>query len=58
MKIKLMTEYVKNGIYHRELVEYTEEEYNKMLHHNNNLGGKANVRKSKKRNTGRKTKSN
>jgi len=56
--VKLMTEYVKNGIYHRELVEYTDEEYNKMLQNNNDkLGGKANVGKIKKRNATRKVKS-
>lgn len=43
--IKLMTEYVKNGIYHMELKDYTEEEFNKMLQNQNlSLGGKTNAR--------------
>lgn len=32
MKVKyLLTEYVKNGVYHREYVPFTEEQINQML---------------------------
>lgn len=56
--IKLMTEYVKNGIYYMELKDYTEKEFNKMLQNQNlNLGGNTNVR-IRKRKFKRKNRSN
>lgn len=56
--IKLMTEYVKDGIYHMELKDYTEEEFNKMLQNQNlSLGGNTNAR-IRKRKFKRKNRSN
>ena len=53
-----MTEYVKDGIYHMELKDYTEEEFNKMLQNQNlSLGGNTNAR-IRKRKFKRKNRSN
>lgn len=55
-KVKLLTEYVKNGVYFREYKEYTVDEYNKMLQKEKQfVGGTKNVRKC---NPKRRSKSN
>lgn len=57
--VKLLTEYVKNGVYCREYKEFTREEYSQMLQNtNNNLGGISNVRKVRKRKARRRNQGN